>query len=390
MYHPTAVLVTNRTRYLRWIEKCNVLDLESVGPYAYHNYRDTILIAELLSKEFSVETHDLALTRNHPHYELAILHEGLKDAAEFEACALASGTKSAYRRAFSIFSEWCSRKGINSLPCTSRTLESFLGEQARRGLSPSRLGILCASVRMAHRLHEPPCPDPTDDEKIRMLLRGVRRLPGRETKPRRPLMSTRPRATDDLSDLQRVIACIPDTLVGLRDRALILLGYAGAMRRSEIVALEIRDLEITERGLIVTIRRSKGDQVGAGQQLMIPPGKNQDTCAISAISSWLRAAQLVEPESRVFRSIGRGGRIHDSLCSYAVALIVKSRLKGAGIDPEQYAAHSLRSGFLTSAADSGSNIWQLLNISRHKDAKTLQKYVRRSENFETYAGRGIL
>ena len=243
---------------------------------------------------------------------------------------------------------------------------------------------------MAHRLHEPPLPDPTDDEKIRMLLRGVKRLPGRETKPKRPLMSTRLKATDGLSDLQRVIASIPETLIGLRDRALILLGYAGAMRRSEIVGLEIRDLEITERGLIVTIRRSKGDQTGQGQQIMIPHGRHPETCAIAAVSNWLRAAHLIEPDSRVLRSIGRGGRIHDSLCSYAVALIVKSRLEGAGISPETYGAHSLRSGFLTSAADSGSTIWELLSVSRHKDVKTLQKYVRRSESFETYAGRKIL
>ncbi len=332
---------------------------------------------------------ELAIERTE-QTELVVLQQGLSDAAKFQACALASGTKSAYRRAFTLFNDWCSKKDISALPCSSRTLESYLGEQARRGLSPSRLGIMCAAIRMAHRLHEPPLSDPTDNEKVRMLLRGVKRMPGRETKPRRPLMSTRPRSIDDMSDLQRVIACIPDTLVGLRDKALILLGYAGAMRRSEIVALEIRDLEITERGLIVTIRRSKGDQVGAGQQLMIPHGRHPGTCAISALSSWLRAAQIVEPESRVFRSIGRGGRIHDSLCPYSVALIVKSRLKEAGIDPEKYGAHSLRSGFLTSAADSGSSIWELLNVSRHKDVKTLQKYVRRSENFETYAGRKIL
>jgi len=182
-------------------------------------------------------------------------------------------------------------------------------------------------------------------------------------------------------------ALAPAGLKGLRDRALLLLGFAGAFRRSELVALDVADLAETESGLLVTIRRSKTDQEGEGVTIAIARG--DVTCPAHALREWLDAAGI--EKGPIFRSINRAGRVSgERLTDRSVANIVKDYAGRAGFDPSSFSGHSLRSGFLTSAAAKGASIFKMMDVSRHKSVDTLRGYVRDAELFKDHAGAGLL
>jgi integrase len=177
------------------------------------------------------------------------------------------------------------------------------------------------------------------------------------------------------------------TIVGKRDRALILLGFAGAFRRSELVALDIPDLIRVEAGLLVNIRRSKTDQDGEGVTIAIPRGGAY--CPVKALDTWLQAASI--DHGAVFRAISKSGRISDRrLCDRAVTLSIKRYALQAGLNPMAFSAHSLRSGFLTSAAANSASIFKMMDVSRHKSIDALRTYVRDAELFVDHAGAGLL
>ena len=176
-------------------------------------------------------------------------------------------------------------------------------------------------------------------------------------------------------------------LATIRDRALLLIGFAGAFRRSELVGLNADDIEETPEGLRITVRSSKTDQEGHGHVIAIPRG--MIACPVAALRDWLEAAAVTE--GPVFRPIAKGGRIQPTrLTDRSVADIVKAHARRAGLDPKQFAGHSLRSGFLTSAAARGASIFKMGDQSRHKSMDTLRGYVRDAEIFKRHAGEGLL
>ena len=147
-----------------------------------------------------------------------------------------------------------------------------------------------------------------------------------------------------MSDLRQMLEALPGTRVGLRDRALLLLGFAGAFRRSELVSLDVSDLEFSQAGLIVTLRKSKTDQEGKSRRIGIPFGSSEATCPVRSLQAWLESARIVD--GAIFRSLDTFQRVQPSrLSDKAVALIVKRRAKAVGLDPTRYAGHSLRPGW---------------------------------------------
>jgi integrase len=179
----------------------------------------------------------------------------------------------------------------------------------------------------------------------------------------------------------------PLTLMGLRDRAIVLLGFAGALRRSELVRLNVADIEITEHGLLVRISRSKTDQEAEGAIVAIPRGSTD--CPTGALLAWLNVAQI--SQGPIFRSISRSGTISKiGLSDRAISSIVKAYAGRIGLDAKKFSAHSLRSGFLTSAAANGASIFKMMEVSRHKSIDTLRIYVRDAELFKDHAGLGLL
>jgi integrase len=184
------------------------------------------------------------------------------------------------------------------------------------------------------------------------------------------------------------MAPVATTRLGdLRDRALLLLGFAGAFRRSELVALDREDIEETNDGLRVTIRRGKTDQEGKGAIIAIIRGAV--ACPAAAYKAWIDAAKI--STGPVFRPIAKGERlVQTRLTDRSVAKIVKAHAARVGLDPAVFSGHSLRSGFLTSAAARGASIFKMMDVSRHKSVDTLRGYVREADLFRDHAGSGLL
>jgi integrase len=234
-----------------------------------------------------------------------------------------------------------------------------------------------AAIQYAHQNagHEPP----TNAEPVKATLRGIRRTLGTTARNRKaPATAARAKA---------MARSVPDSLIGIRDRAILLLGFAGAFRRSELVALDVADIESSDQGLRITIRRSKTDQDGEGAVVAIAPGTTE--CPALALLTWLGAAGIIK--GPVFRSINRAGKISKTpLSDRSVANIVKTYAGRVGLDAREFSAHSLRSGFLTSAAANGASIFKMMDVSRHKSIDTLRGYVRDAELFKNHAGTGLL
>jgi len=318
-----------------------------------------------------------AITTVNPPSEISeTFREDLDRAAGYARAEKSPGTRKAYMSDFQIFGLWCQDRGMTVLPAAPESVAAYLAYEAARGTKPSTIGRRCAAIRYLHSIKS--LPNPTADERVKAVVRGIRRTIG--VMPRRMTPAT----------AERVIAMapIPDgNLTTLRDRALLLLGFAGAFRRSELVTLDVADIEEVAEGLRVTIRRGKTDQEGHGSVIAIVRGEL--ACPVAALQAWLEAAKI--EGGPLFRSIRRGGHVQaQRLTDRSVANIVKAHAKRVGLDPTLFSGHSLRSGFLTSAAKRGASLFKMMASSRHRSTDTLAGYVRDQELFKDHAGSGLL
>jgi site-specific recombinase XerD len=288
----------------------------------------------------------------------------------------AEATRRAYGTDFRLFGEWCEGKGVSALPATPETVAAYLAHGVAQGAKASTLGRRVAAIRYAHKLAS--LPTPTDSEAVKATLRGIRRTIGAAKVKKAPAVAERVKA---------MVRGCPCTLAGKRDRALLLLGFAGAFRRSELVALNVEHLEESAEGFRVRIAGSKTDQEGQGETIAIARGT--EACPVRALRTWLEAAGI--ESGPIFRPINKSGAVAASrLTDRSVANIVKAYAGLAGMDAKAFSGHSLRSGFLTSAAGKGASIFKMMDVSRHKSVDTLRGYVRDAELFKDHAGAGLL
>ena len=288
----------------------------------------------------------------------------------------AAGTRRAYGSDFRIFASWCEARGVLHLPAEPGTVATFIAAEAEAGTKPSTIGRRLAAIRYAHRLAKHPTP--TDAELVGVTMRGIRRTVGTAKVKKAP-------ATAEV--VGKMLAHVPDTLTGKRDRALLLLGFACALRRSELVALVVADLEPSGGGLRITIRRSKTDQEGRGQIVGVPVDGRMRVA--EQVMNWLQAAGITS--GPIFRPINRHGQVLPAaLTDTSVAAIVKAYAGRAGLDAATFAGHSLRRGFLTSAAQHGSTLAKMKAVSRHKSVDVLMGYVDDAEMFKDHAGSAFL
>ena len=256
------------------------------------------------------------------------------------------------------------------------TVAAYLASLARSGLKASTITRRCAGIRYMHRMAG--FESATSSEAIKAVLAGIRRSIGTSVTRKAPATAEAIRA---------IIVDMPPSLCGLRDRALLVLGFAGALRRSELVALDVEDLEETAEGLLVRIGGSKTDQEGAGDFVSIPHGSRLRP--VSGVMAWLQAAGITE--GPIFRSIKKGGSVtQERLSDRSVAQIVKRRAEAAGFDPSLFSGHSLRAGFVTSALHHGADILRVMDVTRHREVSTLKTYDRRAKAFKQHAGEAFL
>jgi len=306
------------------------------------------------------------------------------EATQLAAQAYARGSRAAstwraYEADWKAFLAWCVSVKQAPLPGTPTTVALFLANQAQLGFAPSTLGRRLAAIRLMHvgaRL-----PSPHDAIEVDEVLRGIRRAWKRPPTQKAP-------AVDD--EIKRMVDTVePQTLKGLRNRALLLLGFAGAFRRSELVALDTEHLTARDEGFSVLIASSKTDQEGEGQVVAIMRVPDSPYCPVQSVGDWMVAAAI--STGAVFRRLHRGDTVGTSrLTAQSVALVIKELATKVGLEPSRYAGHSLRSGFLTSAARNRASIFKMADQSRHKSLDVLREYVRAEDRFEDHAADRLL
>jgi integrase len=299
-------------------------------------------------------------------------------AEAFARAEKAHATIRAYRSDAALFDAWCGTHGIlQAVPAEPGAVASFIAAEAARGVSASTIGRRISAISYAHRLTG--LPDPTSTEVVRRVLRGIRRAIG--TAPRQKAPAT---AETIVAMLQHV----PAGLAGKRDRALLVLGFSGALRRSELVALDVVDLTPDRDGLRLRIRHSKTDQERLGHEIAIPHGRHLRP--VEAMEDWLQSAGI--EDGPVFRPVSRSGRVRgaERLTAKSVGTIVKIYAARVGLKVDDFSGHSLRSGFVTSAADRDVSESRIMDVTRHKDSRTVRTYIRRANLFKAHAGAAFL
>ncbi|KQS69332.1 hypothetical protein ASG32_29540 [Methylobacterium sp. Leaf361] len=298
----------------------------------------------------------------------------------------AANTRRAYASDVRAFANWCAARGEPSLPASPAAVLAYLIDHATT-LKVVTLQRRLAAIREQHAAAGFDLE--TSSSAFRDTWRGIKRAHGQPAVKKRPLMTV---------DLRRAVATLPDTLPGRRDRALILVGFAAALRRSELAGLEVtrRDgaawVEERPDGLVVHLARSKTDQSGEGAEIGVPYGSNMETCPVRSYRAWLNAAHLTEGPA--FRPIDRHGHIGtEAVTDRAVARIVQRTVEAAaladGYSPEEarqlaaaYAGHSLRSGLATSAAANDAPGHAIQRQLRHKRFDTTSGYIRSGQLFK--------
>jgi site-specific recombinase XerD len=292
----------------------------------------------------------------------------------YAAAEKSAATRAAYAADWRDFAAWCAARGATPLPAHQGIVAAYLSWLGQSGRKASTIGRRAAAIAHRHKLagYEPP----TNSEGVKATLRGIRRTIGTARVGKAPATA----------EVVGAMLSRPSTLLRARDAALLALGFAGAFRRSELVALRVEDLTEVPNGLRVTIRQSKTDQEGQGHEVAILRGVK--LCPVEAVQRWLQMAGITE--GYVFRAVWRGKAVGAPLTPQVVALRVKRIARLAGLDPAEFSGHSLRAGFCTSAAEHGASLFKIMDVSRHKSVDTLRGYVRRADGFKDHAGAGFL
>ena len=293
----------------------------------------------------------------------------------FIEASLSPNTRRSYKNAWNKFTTWCSATGEQSLPASAYTVSRFVTAQATAKKSAATIGIMLAAIKKAHIVagHN----SPTDESVVKAVVTGIRRSLGTSQKRKSPITA---------SKLQNIVPKDVCSLASIRNSALLSLGFACALRRSEIAALCVADLEFNAKGLLVTVRRSKTDQDGKGFKIAVPNG-NMDVPG--KVKLWLIKADITT--GPLFRRVDRWGNLGNAALSHqAIVDIIKANVQATGTDPKDYSGHSLRSGLITSAAEAGANLLKIMDISRHTNVGMVRRYVRDADMWNNHAASSFI
>lgn len=297
--------------------------------------------------------------------ELARLDD---QAREYVRESKAANTRRAYASDWAHWVLWCERRELASLPARAETVALFASDLA----ASRKVSTIIRHLSVISQAHQAAGVDsPTKSTVVRAVLQGIKRTHGIAQTQKSPVVT---------EDVRTMVKALPlDALGGLRDRALLLTGFVGALRRSEIAALDVSDAQFIAEGIRLLIRRSKSDQEGAGEFVGLPYGSDPAACPVRALMAWRDAAGGTE--GPLFRPVDRFGRLGQArLSGQAVAEIIKRAAARVGKDPALYGGHSLRAGMATSAAQAGAGE---AAIQRHGRWKSLvvRRYVRHGSLF---------
>jgi integrase len=291
-------------------------------------------------------------------------------AKQYMEKSLSNKTIKVYQQVWRDFKDWCQQHDLPSLPASPETIVRYITVLSENN-KPATIKKKMAAISQAHKTLG--FPSPVENELIRRTFRGIQKELGTKQTRKSPLL---------LEDLQEILEVVPDTKVGLRDRTVLIIGFVGAFRRSELATIRVEDLERTREGIIVHINGSKTDALSEGQQVSLPYGSNPTTCPIRTLERWLEVANITE--GFIFPSFdprSQSGYINEK----TIASIVKKYCKKIGLNPDLYSGHSTRAGFVTTSALKGIPERQIQRQTRHKNTSTLQKYIRPTKQFSDNA-----
>ena len=290
---------------------------------------------------------------------------------DFITNSIAPNTRRAYQSDLAHFENWG-----GSIPAAPAVVASYLAAHAD-SLTSSTLVRRVATISKAHQAKD--LPNPCRSELVRATLRGIKRTFGTAQHEAKPLLK---------EDLFLVLDGLGGGMKDMRDRAVLLIGFAGGFRRSEFVGLDCADVEHVRQGLVVNLRWSKVDQEGAGRKIGIPYGRTRH-CPVAAVDRWMELSKI--EHGPLFRAVDRHGNIQPArLSGDAVSIIVKERVAAAGIGPQAFSGHSLRAGFATSATRAGVSTMRIRQQTGHASDAMLARYVRDGELFTSNAAGALL
>ncbi len=288
-----------------------------------------------------------------------------EQAREFAAAAKADNTVRAYAADWNDFRQWCQGHGLPSLPAEPSTVALYLTDRAA-SLKTSSLARRLTTISRAHQAAGHPSPAAMQHAIVSEVWKGIKRTKGTAQEGKKPFLT---------ADLRAVMEQLPADLLGLRDRALLLVGFAGGFRRSELAALTVEDLRDTPEGIAIRLGRSKTDQEGQGRRVALPYGSDPLTCPVRVLRRWLEEARIVS--GPLFRGVDQFGFVSGTkLHPDSVAFIVKRAVGKAGLDAMEYAGHSLRAGLATQAAMNGASELAIMKQTGHHSLATVRKYIR--------------
>lgn len=306
------------------------------------------------------------------------LIDHVEKARDFIKDSVPLNTQRAYASDWALFSDWCDDKRVSNLPAAPHTVAAFIADESQH-CKPSTLRRRLAAITKMHSIagHPNPCAVAA----VKSTMKGIERTFGVAVASKAP-------ATYDKVE-KMIGVCPATTLDGIRARAIILFGYAGAFRRSELVNLLVDDLKWSADGVTVTVRRSKTDQRGAGHTKAIPYIKDA-LCAATALKVWLTAANI--KDGYVFRGFTRNGmpKAAGRLSDHAIAIIVKEAARRCGLESITFSGHSLRAGHVTEARSRGVADSSTMSTTGHKRVETLDAYDRRENAFQRTSAGDVL
>lgn len=287
-------------------------------------------------------------------------------AKKYVRASKAANTLIAYERCWRDFSYYAESRGGPALGATPETVSAYISEMADHGAKVSTIQQRLAAISFRHE--NAGVEDPTVHPFVRVTMSGIRRSLGTAPNQKAPLRR---------DDLLVVVSKLGEDLKGLRDRAILLVAYAGAFRESELTALNLDDLSFRESEVLVRIVRSKTDQEGEGRFKRLPKvsDKNAAICPVRALRAWLNASEITD--GPLFRKVDRWNKVWDRrLQAPAVAFILKRAVANAGYDPARFGGHSPRSAFATDAAEKGIPLHEIQEVTFHKSGDMVRRYIR--------------
>lgn len=293
---------------------------------------------------------------------------------------LAASTRETYACGWRQWERWCRGRDIDPLPAPPEAIAAFLTERAEAGVHFATLDCYCSGIAYRHR--QEGLSDPTADFLVRRVRRGLRRILGVA-----PIRQAHPLAVAELSQI--VASIDTDDAKDIRDRAILLVGYASAMRPGEISALDVEDLQRKPTGVLIRVRRSKTDPDAQGHLIGVARGDNRLTDPVRALDAWLKVRPS-EPGALFTRVLWRNHPTSDRIGPRAISRTVQERAKAAGFDGIPVSGHSLRAGHATTAAVNGASIDRIAAQTRHRDLGTLlNHYIRPAEAMATTTSRDL-